>query len=555
MIARLAPDNVEHLASANCDCPMCEKDRREVGCVNPHRCACAAEALLGRLRPKWNPFQTFHADGLTLTQTRKRANDTARAEKGRVVFDPSVTQTGPLAAVFRVFTHGSGVEESVAARPPRPFEVVGEEVEVYTDGSCIGNGTAAAAAGSGAWFGHEDERNEGARVPYDAQSNQTGEVYAILLAERQVPPFVPLHLVSDSKYVVDGLTTHLAKWEERGWIGVANSVPFREAAAALRARSAVTTLRWVKGHSRVRGNEAADALAKVGAGKLPPFRPVLLPKLKFLRDGAALTRLTQSLAYKGVKLSTLRDPRKATARNMELVVAAVKSECGVALMERSVWLALRKDPVSRKIRDFLWKAIHGAHRVGKYWLHIPGYEMRGMCAVCNQTDDMTHILTRCGAAGQREVWELARTLLSVKLERVPVISTGLALGSHVFTVLDGEGAVVGDKTRFARIVLTEAAHLIWALRCERVIGWEDAPERRHTKGEIRGRFEARLNTRLALDQGGTCARVHKKRALSGDKVLATWRGALRDEQALPDDWLAITEVLVGIPPYPMRDTG
>lgn len=556
VMLRLRVENEEHVPVRSCPCAECEEDRRSSGCADPHRCACAAERLMEKLQPKWKPDQTYHADGLTLTPARRTLNETARAEKGRVLFDLSITQTAPLAAVFRVFTQPAASAETTAARPPRPFGINEEEVEVYTDGSCIGNGTVTAVAGSGVWFGAGDLRNEGARVPYDAQSNQTAEIYALILAERRVPPFAPLHFVSDSKYVVDGLTMHLRKWEEKGWIGVANTAVFRDAVAALRARSAATTLRRVKGHSRVTGNEAADALAKEGALKPPPFRPIHLPQRKYVRDGAALEKMTQSLAYKGVKMWKGRSQRAPAARNLVRIVDAVEGACGVSMLPRTVWLSLRKDPVSRKMRDFLWKAIHGAHRVGKYWGHIPGYEERKMCAQCNQVDDMEHILTACEAPGQKQVWLLVKELLKDKVPSVPDITYGLALGSHIFTVLDREGAVVADQTRMVRIVLMEATHLIWALRCERVIGWEASPDKRHSLPEIRRRFEAKLNHRLSLDQGGTNVRIHKKKTLSSAKVRGTWRGMLRDEQTLPEDWTNQTGVLVGMPPYPdMRDAG
>lgn len=556
VMRRLKPDFQGHSPRANCECDDCVEDRRKYGCTNPHRCACAAEKLLERLQPKWNPDQTYHADGLSLTPNRGRANETARADKGRIVFDPSITETTPLATIFRVFTSPAIPGERVAARPPRPFSVDSEEVEVYTDGSCIKNGNADAVAGSGAWFGRNDERNVGARVPYNTQSNQSAEIYAVMLAEQRVPPFAPLHVVSDSKYVVDGLTTHLRKWEERGWIGVANADVFKDAAAALRARSAVTTLRWVKGHSRVEGNEAADALAKAAALKPAQFRPVLLPKMRYVRKGAALSKLTQSLACKGVKLWAPRSDRRVTTRNLTCAIAAVKEVCGVVLHPKEVWLSLRRDPVSRKIRDFMWKTLHGAHRIGGYWAHIPGYENRQTCAVCNEVDDMEHILTKCVAPGQQEVWRIARELLRVKLRSVPDVTIGLAMGAHVFTVLDDEGVCDVSGTRAARIILTEAAHLIWVLRCERVVGWEDQPDKRHSADEIKRRYTAKLNNRLDMDQAGTNVRVHKKKALGESLVRKTWRGLLRDEELLPTDWLKETGVLVGIlPGAEWRDAG
>ncbi|EIW62337.1 uncharacterized protein TRAVEDRAFT_87573, partial [Trametes versicolor FP-101664 SS1] len=262
--------------------------------------------------------------------------------------------------------------------------------------------------------------------------------------------------------------------------------------------------------------------------------------------GAALDTMTQSLAYKGVRKWITRPERPRTTRHLKLIEMAIKEECNLVVVPGTVWLSLRKDPVSRRTRDFLWKAIHGAHRTGAYWGHIPGYEGRKMCGPCAQVDDMCHILTLCEAAGQAEVWALAKELLRRKGIRTPQVSLGLALGAHIFTVLDGDGMAVVDKTRMARIILMEATQLIWALRCERVIGWEEFPDRRHAPEEIRRRFEARLNQRLSLDQSGTNKRVHKKKALSCARVRATWQGLLKDEHKLSEDWLTETGVLVGM---------
>ncbi|OJT05923.1 LINE-1 reverse transcriptase -like protein [Trametes pubescens] len=549
LAVRLRPENEEHVPSKDCVCVECALDRTALGCLNPHRCVCAAERLIERLKPKWNPSQNEGGDGLSLTRRRKRANVSARADDQRIVFDPSMAQDVPVAEVFRVFTDETCMSASAAVRLPRPFGVQCEEVEVYTDGSCLNNGEASAAAGSGVWFGLNDPRNEGVRVPHDAQSNQVAEIYAVTLAASKVAPFAPLHLVSDSKYVVDGMTVYLPAWERRGWIGVANASILREMVAALRARSALTTLRWVKGHAEVEGNEEADKLARLGAERMPPFRPVALPNYKYMRSGASLARLTQSLAYEGVKRALPHHERKATRRSLAVIALAMANECGSAPVDAMVWGALRKDPVSRKVRDFLWKAIHGAHRVGAFWAHIPGYEERGRCRVCNVEDSMKHILTECEAPGQKLVWLVVKSLLGRKKVKMPVVSLGLALGAHLFVARSGEQDDVDlARTRAARIILTEAVHIIWALRCERVIGWDGHPERRHSESEVLSRLGGRLNNRIQMDQGATNIRAHKKKALGKAKVLATWRDVLADEQELPEDWLGLTGVLVGIPP-------
>jgi ribonuclease HI len=121
---------------------------------------------------------------------------------------------------------------------------------VYTDGSCINNGTEEAQAGSGIWYGENDPRNRALKVPGKEQSNQTGELYALLYVVKTTSKQDALLIKSDSRYAIDGLTKHLQSWENRGWIGVSNKELFQVTAAWMRARENSTVLQWVKGHNR-----------------------------------------------------------------------------------------------------------------------------------------------------------------------------------------------------------------------------------------------------------------------------------------------------------------
>lgn len=55
----------------------------------------------------------------------------------------------------------------------------------------------------------------------------TTHLWAVLHA----PPMVPLHIISDSLYAIEGLTIFLEMWDAIGWIGVANKEFFRPTAA------------------------------------------------------------------------------------------------------------------------------------------------------------------------------------------------------------------------------------------------------------------------------------------------------------------------------------
>jgi ribonuclease HI len=141
------------------------------------------------------------------------------------------------------------------------------ETTTYTDGSCTDNGKENAKCGGGTWFGQNDPRNKALRVPGEIQTNQIGELAAVIVALETTLHFHPLEIVSDSKYVINRLTLHLREWEDKGWIGIQNTTLFKKAAFMLKSKSAKTTFRWVKGHSGNLGNEESDKLAKEGAEK------------------------------------------------------------------------------------------------------------------------------------------------------------------------------------------------------------------------------------------------------------------------------------------------
>ncbi|EIW64008.1 uncharacterized protein TRAVEDRAFT_110801 [Trametes versicolor FP-101664 SS1] len=364
-----------------------------------------------------------------------------------------------------------------------------------------------------------------------------------------------MHVVSDSKYVVDGLTKHLPAWEQRGWIGVANADIIKETVALLRTRSAPTTFRWVKGHADEIGNVEADKLAKIGAEAARPFRPVALPpKAAYVKDGASLAHLTQSLAYRGIRERKKRVQRKSTHRNVCGALAAIKNATSEEHIAASLWMSLRKDPIEKKVRDFVWKALHDAHRVGKFWLNIPGYEGRGTCRHCECVESLEHILTECKAPGQRTAWDLARQMLAKKKVTLPDVTVGLVLGGHLWNVKNDDGELNTGATRLTRLIISETAYLVWKLRCERVIEWAEEHPRVHSVCEITRRWLAAVNKRLDIDCALTNKRVAGRNALAPCTVEATWGGVLDDEAHLPPDWTSKSGVLVGRL-TPQRDEG
>ncbi|KAI1781818.1 ribonuclease H-like protein [Ganoderma leucocontextum] len=506
-----------------------------------------AEKLVARLHPKWKPTETETGDNLTLTRSRKQRNELEKTRNGRVTFNPTIEDGPRTEQAIRVFAGPPSLPNHAIRRPPRPFQVQGEETEVYTDGSCTQNGEASATAGSGLWFGEDDHRNNGFRVP-GMQSNQTAELYAVEKAVDMTPPFAPLHVVTDSKYVIRGLTENLGKWERDGWMNVENAEEVKRLTGKLRKRSAPTTFRWVKGHEGNRGNEEADRLAKIGANRLdvhPPTRTDMV----FLRRGMQLSTATQKLLYLGIRKQKAEKAgeRPRTQLVLERVCEAVHSTLKFKPRPSIIWKSLRSKDINRKAREFLWKGLHDAHRVGKFWENIPTLEHRAICSLCGEEESLEHILTECSATCVRTVWGLVRALANKKGLTLPRLNFGTIMAGHVFKMTYIMDKPPKGADRLMRIAITESAYLIWKIRCERVIEREGDPQREHTVKEVSSRWHATMARRQALDFGQTNKRFGRK-ALERNRVECTWSQPQESDESvgLGEVRLAkMTGVLVG----------
>jgi len=95
-------------------------------------------------------------------------------------------------------------------------------------------------------------------------TNQIAELTAAIEGLVRVPADAFVELVSDSQYVLKGLTEWRAGWERKGWRNskgepVANLALWKKLFAVADARR--VSVRWVRGHNGDRCNERADALA------------------------------------------------------------------------------------------------------------------------------------------------------------------------------------------------------------------------------------------------------------------------------------------------------
>lgn len=133
-------------------------------------------------------------------------------------------------------------------------------VEAYTDGACRGN------PGPGGWGAvlrfEGTERELSGYEP--ATTNNRMELTAAIEALAALKRPCRVRLVTDSKYLVDGLESWLANWKSNGWKTAGRkpvkNVDLWRALDALLATHEVS-LEWVKGHAGHPENERADRLA------------------------------------------------------------------------------------------------------------------------------------------------------------------------------------------------------------------------------------------------------------------------------------------------------
>ncbi|KAI5822614.1 hypothetical protein K523DRAFT_377195 [Schizophyllum commune Tattone D] len=215
--------------------------------------------------------------------------------------------------------------------------------------------------------------------------------------------------------------------------------------------------------------------------------------------------------------------------------------------DKEIWRSMRNPAISREISQFLFRACHGAYKIGNYWEKIPNFERRGTCPVCQTTETMEHILLGCEAKGPKTVWDLAKAVWSNKHPEWPMLNIGTVLSCGIadFRTEGGRTKKLGAN-RLYTILISESAFLIWKLRNERVIrGGERASDPNyHSEQAIRNRWMQTINNRLTLDREMTKAFKYGKRAIEKGVVLRTWCAVIEDELSLPEDWLNEPRVLV-----------
>ncbi len=138
-----------------------------------------------------------------------------------------------------------------------------DQIHIYTDGACKGN------PGPGGWGvllqykGRELELFGGE----PSTTNNRMELQAVIEGLSALKRRSNVLLVTDSKYVMQGIQQWLANWKKRGWKTaskqpVKNQDLWQQLDALVQQHD--VQWQWVAGHTGHPGNERADNLANRG---------------------------------------------------------------------------------------------------------------------------------------------------------------------------------------------------------------------------------------------------------------------------------------------------
>ena len=235
----------------------------------------------------------------------------------------------------------------------------------------------------------------------------------------------------------------------------------------------------------------------------------------------------------------------ATQRSIEKIKIATEEIFGETPSSEGIWRSTRHKDVTKKIRDFLWKHIHGIYRLGSFWEHIPGCEDRAECPLCNKYDTFGHIISECVSVEREIVWKQTKELWKRRYNDELPTSEGAVLGGGLANFKKEDGKPDTAKNRLYRILITESAHLIWVLRCERRIKNGDNPQDYHTEEAVKARWWGKINERMQIDCLLTNEYLYERKAQKTKKVYNTWAKCSTSEEDLHREWCKHPGVLVG----------
>ncbi len=139
-----------------------------------------------------------------------------------------------------------------------------KQVEIFTDGSCLGNPGPGGYGVLLRYQQHERTLSEG----FHHTTNNRMELMAAIIGLETLTRPCKIILTTDSQYVRQGITQWIHNWKKRGW-RKADKSPVSNVDLWQRLDQAIARhdidWKWVKGHAGHSENERCDELARTAA--------------------------------------------------------------------------------------------------------------------------------------------------------------------------------------------------------------------------------------------------------------------------------------------------
>ena len=135
------------------------------------------------------------------------------------------------------------------------------KLEIYTDGACLGN------PGPGGWAALIIDNNQERILSGNNEmtTNNRMELLAVIKALESVNHRLEITIYTDSKYVINGITSWIKSWKTNDWKS-SSKTPVKniDLWKILDVNSQKQNIKWVwvKGHSGNNYNDKVDKIAR-----------------------------------------------------------------------------------------------------------------------------------------------------------------------------------------------------------------------------------------------------------------------------------------------------
>lgn len=191
-----------------------------------------------------------------------------KSKKRELESDPTINSSESK----KIKNHNDAVSISVSAENyadninEDDFSFDGQDVEVYTDGSCKNNGRNGAKGGIGVWWGHKHCLNKSLKLEDGNKTNNRAEFRAAIVAIQLGIKHKAgsLTINTDSDLLIKTITIYKNDWKRRGWKKSSKGpIANLDEVKILDSLCSKIKVKWnyVPGHSGIFGNDEADRLA------------------------------------------------------------------------------------------------------------------------------------------------------------------------------------------------------------------------------------------------------------------------------------------------------